>query len=213
MQYNGFSVLVALLALLVLFIALRILFDRHWILGWLRGTCGLLILGAAMLIGLVAYDLSRYAPVPKDRPLLTLSFQRAGDLWQVEIQEQGNLRKVTLEGDLWQLDVQVLSWKGLAGLIGLRSGYRLERLNGRFFAMEQQQQARYTQVELASSPYAVDLWRWLNGEGHDLYILDAQAQRLSYLPIADGALFSLNLTRAGLQVLPINQAGKQVMPQ
>ena len=37
-----------------------------------------------------------------------------------------------LEGDLWQLDLNLLRWKSLAELIGLESGYRLERLSGRY---------------------------------------------------------------------------------
>ena len=36
------------------------------------------------------------------------------------------------------LDLNLLRWKSLAELIGLESGYRLERLSGRYLAVEQQ---------------------------------------------------------------------------
>ena len=39
---------------------------------------------------------------------------------------------------MWQLDGRLIRWKGLAELIGLEPGYRLERLSGRFLAIEQQ---------------------------------------------------------------------------
>ena len=211
MQYNGFSILMALLALLTLFIAARILFDRHWILGWLRGTCGLLFLALALLVAWLAYDFSRFTPIEVGKPLFTLEFKRSNNLWQVAIEEQGSSRKVTLAGDLWQADVRLLSWKGLAGLIGLQPGYRLQRLNARFLDKEQQTQAQYSRVELAGSPYTVDLWRWLALGEYNLFLLDAQARRLSYQPMVDGALFSLNMTAKGLRITPLNHAAQQAV--
>ncbi|TBV09872.1 hypothetical protein [Phytopseudomonas dryadis] len=211
MQYNGLAWVTALLALLVLFVAARILFDSRWFLGWLRGTCGLAFLALAALVGLVAYDLSSYQPLPENKPLLTLSFHASGDLYQVEILENGHERSVTLEGDLWQLDARLLQWKGLAALIGLQPGYRLEKLSGRFLAIEQQSQARHTQVELAQSLYGVDLWRWLRLGRHDLFVFDAQARRVTYLPLADDAVFSVSLTPTGLLAQPMNQAANQAM--
>ncbi|KIQ04879.1 MULTISPECIES: hypothetical protein [Pseudomonas] len=211
MQYNGLAWATALLALLVLFVAVRILFGGRWFLAWLRGTCGLVFLLAAVLVGLVAYDLSRYEPWPADKPLLTLSFHRAGNVYQVDITEGAAQRSVNLEGDLWQLDARLLQWKGLADLIGLEPGYRLEKLNSRFLAIEQQSQARYTQVELTQSLYGVDLWRWLRLGQHDLFMFDAQARRVTYLPMADGAVFNISLTPTGLLAQPMNQAAHQAL--
>ncbi|SDI24023.1 hypothetical protein SAMN05216588_113113 [Pseudomonas flavescens] len=211
MQYNGLAWATALLALLVLFVALRVLFGGRWFLAWLRGTCGLVLLGGAVLVGLLAYDLSRYRTWPADAPLLTLSFHRTGNLYRVDILEAGVERSVTLEGDLWQLDVRLLQWKGLAQLIGLQPGYRLEKLGGRFLAIEQQNQARYTQVQLTRSHYGVDLWRWLRLGHHDLLLFDAQARRVTYLPMADEAVFNIGLTPGGLLAQPMNQAAHQAL--
>lgn len=211
MQYNGLAWTTALLALLVLFVAVRILFGGRWFLAWLRGTCGLAFLGLAVLVGLVAYDLSRYDPWPADKPLLTLSFHRTGNVYQVDITENGAQRSVNLEGDLWQLDVRLLQLKGLAELIGLQAGYRLEKLNGRFLAIEQQTQARYTQVELTQSLYGIDLWRWLRLGQHDLFMFDAQARRVNYLPMADKAVFNVSLTPTGLLAQPMNQAAHEAL--
>lgn len=104
-----------------------------------------------------------------------------------------------------------MQWKGLADLIGLEPGYRLEKLNSRFLAIEQQSQARYTQVELTQSLYGVDLWRWLRLGQHDLFMFDAQARRVTYLPMADGAVFNISLTPTGLLAQPMNQAAHQAL--
>ena len=51
MQYDGLAWAVALLAVLALLVALRILLNTGWFLGWLRGTCGLVFVALAGLVG------------------------------------------------------------------------------------------------------------------------------------------------------------------
>ncbi|HWV08897.1 MULTISPECIES: hypothetical protein [unclassified Pseudomonas] len=211
MQYDGLAWATALLALLAVFIAARILLNSQWFLGWLRGTCGLAFLALAGLVGLVAYDLYSYRTLPENKPLATLSFKADGPYYRVSVLEGSQERTVTLEGDLWQLDARLLQWKGLAALIGLEPGYRLEKLSGRFLAIEQQSLAQHAQAELAESPYGVDLWRWLRLGQHDLFMFDPQALRVTYLPIADDAVYSVSLTPTGLLAQPMNQAANQAM--
>ncbi len=211
MQYDGLAWVTVVLALLVAFIAARILFNRQWFLGWLRGTCGLAFLALAALIGMLANDLRSYAPIGEGAPLATLSFKADGPLYRVTLLEGDRERTVTMEGDLWQLDARFLQWRGLAALIGLQPGYRLETLSGRFLSIEQQSLAQHTRVELARSPYGIDLWRWLRLGHHDLFIFDPQARRVTYLPLADDAVYSINRTPAGLLAEPMNPAAKQAL--
>lgn len=212
MQYDGLAWFTGLLALLALIIAARILFAPHWFLAWLRGTLGLAFLALAGLIGVIAYDLRSYDAQVLDKPLVTLSFTAEGEQrYRVNLLEGGEEREVLLEGDLWQLDARLLGWKGLAALIGLQPGYRLERLSGRFLAIEQQQSARHAQVQLAQSPYGIDLWRWLRLGQRDLFLFDPQAVRVTYLPIADGAVFAVSLSPTGLMAQPLNQAAEQAL--
>ncbi|MBD9484425.1 hypothetical protein IB229_15670 [Pseudomonas sp. PDM14] len=212
MQYDGLAWFVGLLAVLAIVVAVRILFNRSWFLGWLRGTFGLAFLALAALVGVVAYDLLSYSPLPEDKPLLTLSFSADGpQRYRVSLLEGGEERQVTLEGDLWQLDARLLRWKGLASLIGLQPGYRLEKLSGRFLAIEQQESARNAQITLAQSPYGIDLWRWLRLGQHDLFLFDPEAARVTYLPITDGAMFNVTLSPTGLLAKPMNQAANQAL--
>lgn len=212
MQYDGLAWFTGLLALLALFIAGRILFAPNWFLAWLRGTAGLVFLATALLVGVVAYDLRSYDAQVADKPLVTLSFAADGpQRYRVNLLEGGEEREVILEGDLWQLDARLLGWKGLAALIGLEPGYRLEKLSGRFLAIEQQQTARHAQVQLAQSPYGIDLWRWLRLGQRDLFLFDPQAARVTYLPIADGAAFTVSLSPTGLLARPMNQAAEQAL--
>lgn len=143
MQYDGLAWAFALLALLAALVAVRILFERTWFLGWLRGTCGLAFVAVAALLLVLAWDLRSYSLLKPEQPMATLSFQAEGpQRYRVLIQEGANERSVVLDGELWQLDARIFRWKGLAALIGLAPGYRLDALSGRFLALEQQSRGR-----------------------------------------------------------------------
>ncbi|WP_417781256.1 hypothetical protein [Stutzerimonas xanthomarina] len=212
MQYLGLAVVVALLAIVTTLIAARMLAGGHWLLGWLRGTVGMLVLLLAGLIGLVAWDVTTYQPLDHGTPLASLTFKADGQQrYQVKVQERQNTRFVTLEGDLWQLDLRALHWKGLAALIGLEHGYRLERLSGRYLAVEQQDQARRPYVQLGHSRAGVDFWAWLHRCQCTPLMLEAQPRRVSYLPIADGAVYTVEMAPTGLLAIPANVAAEQAM--
>lgn len=212
MQYDGLAWGIALLALLAVLVAARILLNRAWFLGWLRGTVGLAFLALAGVIGVVAYDLVSYDALPQDKPVVTLSFQSDGpQRYRVTLLEGADERNVNLEGDLWQLDARLFEWKGLAALIGLQPGYRLEKLSGRFLAIEQQELAQHATATLAQSPYGIDLWRWLRLGQHDLFLFKPQALRVTYLPMADGAVYAVSLSPTGLLAKPLNQAADQAL--
>jgi len=212
MQYLGLAIVIALLAIIVLLVALRLLLGGHWFMGWLRGTCGFLVLVFAGLIGLIGYDVSTYAALSDKEPLVTLSFQAQGSQrYEVSLEQGNETRTVMLEGDLWQLDLHLLRWKSLAELIGLESGYRLERLSGRYLAVEQQNLSRHGRVVLSENPLGLDIWDALQLERRDLYFLEPQVLRVDYMPIADGAVYAVELAPTGLLAKPLNAAATEAL--
>lgn len=213
MQYLGLAIVVALLALIVLLVALRLLLGGHWFMGWLRGTCGFVVLALAGLIALIGYDISTYTALPPEqKPLVTLTFQAQGaQRYEVALQQGKETRTVMLEGDLWQLDLNLLRWKSLAELIGLESGYRLERLSGRYLAVEQQNLARHGRVVLSEKPLGMDIWQSLQLGQRDMYLVEAQVLRVDYMPIADGASYAVELAPTGLLARPLNAAATEAL--
>lgn len=214
MQYLGLAVVIALLALIAALIAVRMLAGGKWLLGWLRGTFGMLVLGLAALAGLVAWDVSTYQPLRTGAPVVSLAFEADGQQrYQVRVEEGQSVRFVTLEGDLWQLDVNAFNWKGLAALIGLEPGYRLAALSGRYLAVEQQDQWRHPYVALAESRAGVDTWRWLQRCQCAPLLVEAQPRRVSFLPIADGAEYEVEMTSSGLLAKPANVPAERALEQ
>ena len=115
---------------------------------------------------------------------------------------------MVLDGELWQLDARIFRWKGLAALIGLAPGYRLDALSGRFLALEQQSGPP---PPGSQSPLGVDLWRWLRAGEHDLFLFEPLAGRVTFLPMADKAVFAVNYGVAGLLAEPMNLAAEEAL--
>lgn len=214
MQYLGLAVVVALVALILALIAVRILVKGHWLLGWLRGTFGMVVVAFAALIGLIAWDIASYQPLNNGAPLVSLSFKTDGQQrYQVRVEEGQKVRFATLEGDLWQLELRALHWKGIAALIGLEPGYRLERLSGRYLAIEQQDHLRHPFVTLADTRAGVDFWHWLQRCQCAPLMIEAQPRRISFMPLEDGAEYQVEMTPTGLLAKPVNLIAEQAMKE
>jgi hypothetical protein len=213
MQYDGMAWAIGLLALLVFLISARILLKGSWVVGWLRGTCGLLLLTAGGVIFMLAQDLATYSVVPESKLLVTVGFEADGpQRYRVSLLQGPKEDTLSLDGDLWQLDARLFQWKSLGELIGLKPGYRLEKITGRYLSIEQQQQSLSSRVALARSRYGIDLWSWLRMDGApDFYLFDAQARRVNFLPMADGAVYSVSLAPTGLLASPLNQAAEEAL--
>ncbi len=213
MQYNGLAWAVSLVALLVLLLGGRLLWRRGWILGWLRGSGGLALLALAAVAGLVAWDLRSYAALPPHgEALATLSIEAQGSRrYLVSLQEGERRRDLVVHGELWQLDARLFGWKGLATLIGLRPGYRLELLATRYRDPGLPDAGEPSRIQLARSAYGIDLWRWLRETGWDLFLFDIRGERVTFLPLADGARYRVRLAGAGLLAEPQNQAAREAL--
>ncbi len=214
MIYLGVAIVLGLIALAVLLLALRLLIG-DWILAWLRGTVGLTLLGGAALIAAAAWDLRGYEQTGETRPIATLSFNKTDDKhFSVSlVDERGGEQRYALSGDLWQLDVRVLKWFDAAARIGIKPGYRLERLSGRYLALEDEQKRPHTAVSLHSEQSVIDVWSWLQSVNRYFSVIEAQTANASYLPMVDGAVYSVGIDRNGAVVQALNERARLAMQQ
>ncbi|WP_339615171.1 cation/multidrug efflux pump [uncultured Gilvimarinus sp.] len=213
MVYSVIAVAAALCCLLVAYSAAKLLFKDSWVLGWLRGMFGLALLGLAVLFAFVALDIFSYRQIQKEHMVATLSFEKVKDaLFNVTVaDEEGNEQKYQIAGDQWQLDARIIKWTGIVANWGVKPGYRLDRLSGRYYSLEQERNADRTVYSFHESRYGVDVWRWLR-EGRDaLPIVDAVYGSATYLPMADGALFEVSLSGTGLVTRPMNDSAREAV--
>ncbi|SDT99299.1 hypothetical protein [Halopseudomonas salegens] len=202
MQYAGLAGVLLLLACILLIITIRIGWRLNWLLGWLRGQLITLLLLFTLVLGLIAWDLSRYQALPLEGRLFTVEIRATNAGHDLRLQHAGKTHVHSLQGDLWRLDLQVLRWQGLAHAIGLQDGYRPYRLSGRFLLLERQR-AGATQLELHNTPAWRDPWHWLDG-GSGRGWLAADAFSINFMPLADGARFAIEAGPTGLTPVPLN---------
>lgn len=212
MQFTGLAVGVAILALLILVLGLRILWRGRWFLAWLRGSLGLGVLALAGLAGLVAYDVTTYQEQQASQSvaLLHVGTGSSQTRYQVTLEYSGGTRQFLLDGELWGMQVQQLDWHGIAKLIGLQPGYRVAEVNARFLGMEQQNAARYTAYSLKPA-WSFDLWQVLQRLGGRLSFVEAKAATLGFIPLVEGGSYRVEWLPTGLQVKPLNAEAREAI--
>lgn len=210
MVYTVLAGLVIVIALIVVLFACRILFKSNWLLGWLRGMFGLLLLGTSLVLALSAFDFYSYKQLSKEQTIASISFAKLeSQRFKVSLVDSSGVEQThDISGDLWQLDARIIKWnKTLAGL-GLTPGYRLDRLSGRYYSLEEEHSAERTVYQLGNSKSVLDVWSWLQQCCRNQSFIDASYGSATYLPMADGALFSVNLSSSGLLARPLNDRAK-----
>ncbi|MBS7325225.1 MAG: hypothetical protein KIG85_01220 [Thiopseudomonas sp.] len=212
MQFTGLAAGLAVPGLIVLVLGLRILWSGGWFVIWLRATCGLCLIALAALSALLAYDVGTYREQQSGHSIAMLEVG-SGDQGRhrVTLSDGQQVQHFLLDGELWGLDVQQLDWRGLASLIGLKPGYRLLAANARFLSIEQQNEARYQEQRLSRSLLGVDLWQWLQQAGGRVALVEAELARLSFIPLVEGARYSVEWLPTGLQAKPQNDIAREAL--
>lgn len=214
MIYFGVAIALAFIAALILLLSLRLLIG-NWIIAWLRGSAGLLLVACAVVLGFAAWDLHAYQQISDIHPIATLAFNKIDDKqFAVNMVDQsGEEQRYQLSGDLWQLDVRLLKWVDALARLGVKPGYRLDRLAGRYLSLEDEQKLPHTEVDLHPNQPFFDVWVRLREVNRYFSLIEAQSSSASYLPMVDGALYSVSVGPSGIVAQPLNERAKLAAEQ
>ncbi len=198
-----------IVSLLLAGLAIKSLIKKNWFFQWLRGTSGFAILFTALLAGVFALDLFGYSHSSDGNVIATLRFDALGhQAFNVELtDDKGTRETYKLDGDQWQLDARLLTWVGPLAAAGQKPLYRLDRLSGRYVSLEQARNGEQSVFALEQSQF-VDLWQIFNR--FNAWI-DVSYGSAVYMPMENGAVFSVYLTAKGMNVRPINSIAKKVL--
>jgi hypothetical protein len=206
MVYTVLAGLIIAVALVTVLFAGRLLLKGKWILGWLRGMAGIALLLGSAVMAFGAFDFYSYKQLSKEQTIANISFTKIEpQKYQVSLVDSEGVEQLfELNGDLWQLDARIIKWSKLFAGAGLTPGYRLDRISGRYYALEEEKSGKRTVYELGNSKSVIDLWSWARQFGKNITIVDASYGSATYLPMEDGALFSVILSSTGLLARPLN---------
>jgi hypothetical protein len=113
----------------------------------------------------------------------------------------GRVETYDLTGDDIYVDGHIVKWTPLANMLGLHTSYRLDRIAGRYRALEQENTARRT-VYSIGTPAMVDLVAL----GRRLPLrdfFDAEYGSASYVPVAEAGDLDLMVSTTGLLLRPV----------
>jgi len=119
-------------------------------------------------------------------------------------------RIFSLRGDEWQLDARVVTWKPPITILGLEPIYQLERLSGRYADVAREVSEPRT-VHALAADNTLDVWTIARRFPLLMPGVDAYYGTATYVPMADGARFEVNLSRDALKARPVNDAARNAV--
>lgn len=186
-----------------------LLFFRHpgWLLAWLKGMAVFGVILAGLYVLVIAVNLTSYHSLVGMQTVATISTQRqANQTWQVTLNSVGGVSTVrTLQGDQWQIDVRIIRFSGPLRWLDIASGYRLDRLSGRYTSLEQERSSPRTAITLSEAIWP-DLWQW--DREVNLPFVEAVDGNATFMPMRDGAVFDVKLSSSGLVSVPMNEQAR-----
>ena len=206
-------VVVALVAVLFLAAAGR-RFSQHrnadGVMNAGMGTVLLLLCACAVL---VASNLVAYQRLNHEQPAGEIQFTRGTEKQlfnAVLTYPDGEHANFELRGDEWQIDARVLKWNAFANLVGFDAAYRLERISGRYAKIEDETAQPRTVYEL-NPPRRIDPWELVHEYHSWIPWVDALYGSATFLPMADGALYEIEVSQTGVIPRPLNQAARNAV--
>lgn len=215
------SALIAIVGLAFAVTGIKRLIQRRFIAAVGLEFSGLFFLVLASATFLLASNLYTYQRLIYEQAVAEISFQKlTSQEFRADIKalDSDFQQVVNLKGDEWQLDAQVLSWQGVASLLGLDANYRLHRISGRYVdIIEEQRRPRsvfsLTQKLAYIENEEFDLWQFANKHQDWLHWVDAVYGSAVFLPMTDGAKYSVAISRTGLIARPANNEARQAVSQ
>ena len=201
----------AFLGLILFILGVQRVWRRRVLTGCLEGLVGLLLLAIAALIVAISINLHTYDRLTHESTVAEVRFQGIGPqhFW-ADVMTKNNTETLDLRGDEWQIDARVLKWHGAAVLIGFDMLYRPDRLSGRYWDLSKERTGPRTVYSLSEDP-GLDLWIIAKRYARWMPWVDAVYGSATYMPMVDGAHYSVSVSSSGLLARPANDIARKAV--
>jgi len=212
MEITLVMLLLGIPGILLFVLGLRRIWRWKMVSGGVQGLAGALLITLALLLASIMANLHTYLRLSHEAEVATLQFDQLGpQRYRVVLSRASQPAQImALQGDEWQLDARVLKWRGAANLLGLDTGYQLERLSGRYRNLQQAQQ-RPQSVHGLNRQQGIDIWKLAREHPRWLPWVDAVYGSATYMPMAHGARYRISISQTGLLARPMNPAAENAL--
>ena len=111
-----------------------------------------------------------------------------------------------MRGDEIYVDAHVLKWKPIANLIGLHTAYELDRVAGRYAALERERSEPHT-VHSLSEGKPVDLFDLRTRYSLLRPLLDVEYGSATFAPADQPMEYEVRVSTTGLLIRPLASGG------
>ena len=187
-----------------------------------RGTAHLAVGAPLSAIGfavaLLALNTQTFARLSHENDVANVvvkSLNPGDNTWRITIQRldvPNTVQTCDIQGDAWEMSARVQKWKPWANVLGLDTTYALDQVTNRYFNAARANGRPITACDLKGPVPAVDNYvpnSWLNWLVGESYTEQRHFGSAAYMPNADGAVYKLVMTQAGLNAEPVNAAANQ----
>ena len=166
-----------------------------------RTLVGLLLLSVGALAGTVAIGIQGYRALTREEIAATILVRPNGPQHFTATVHfpDGHDQTFELAGDEIYVDAHILKWKPLVNVLGLHTDYELDRVEGRYRALEQERSSVRTVYALGQDKpvdlFALRLRYALLGT-----LVDAEYGSATFVPVTRPAEFELRVSPTGLLI-------------
>ena len=201
----------AVLGVVLFILGIHRVWRRRVLTGSLEGLVGILLLAVAAFMAAISINLYTYDRLTHESTIAEVSFHKIGPQhFGATVLLKNNTKILDLRGDEWQVDARVLKWRGMAVLIGFDTLYRFDRLSGRYRDITQERTGPHTVYSL-SEEQGLDLWMIGRRYAHWIPWIDAVYGSATYMPMVDGASYTVSVSGTGLLARPSNDIARKAI--
>ena len=206
------GVIAALLSLWQVAGCRRRLRQRRRLAATRRAIVGLLLMVIGLAMIALGLSLGGYSRLFAEQTVAEVRVEQiAPQSFTVALDRgDGEAPRYLVHGDQWRVEARVIRWKALPSSLGVPPLYRLDRLSGRYADDVQEMEAPRSVYSLSAGAVP-DLWSLRRQNPKWLPWVDADIGSGVYLPMLDGAHYTISIDgRGGLLARP-DEATQQLL--
>jgi hypothetical protein len=197
------AVVAGLLAVGFLAAGIRALRRRRYMASAVDGVVAVLLLLCGVLFGVITIATQGYRALTREELAATVEVRPTGarQFEAVVTRPDGRRDTFELAGDQVYVDAHILKWKPVANLLGLHTGYELDRIGGRYDDIASEL-VREKTVHSLKRNKPVDMFELARNVSMLAPLLDAEYGSGTFQRVGRPAVFEVYVSTTGLLIRP-----------
>lgn len=204
---------VGLVGLLSLVGGLARMMKLRVVTGGIRALFGGALLAGAGVIGLIGLNLQTFSRLTHEQLAAQVTIEQTGPSAYNAIVERadedgvlGPPEEYALTGDSFRMEADVVTFKAWANVLGTDALYKFDRIQGRYDSEAAEAANPPTPWSMRGEEVGLDVFRLPLGGGNPLQRVDAEFMNGAAMPMADGAIYEIQMSQRGLIPRAVNPA-------